>query len=244
MSSCTWPVSRTCLPEVEADEDQALLNDAIDTAVGVLWSFTGRQYGCCPRIIRPCPSPQWQSLWIPGRAWYPELNGGIWRNIGCACGPTCSRGGPGMVHLPGPVCSVTAVTVDGVVWAEDRYRLEGDWLYSTVGDWPDQDLQRPLGVPNTWSIEYLQGQPPPAGAATMVALLAKEFYTLCKGEKCSLPKRTEQVTRRGVTMKMADPEALFENYQTGVTQVDMWIAAHNPHRLSAPAAVSSPDFEG
>ncbi|CRY73576.1 hypothetical protein SAMN05421776_108214 [Nocardia farcinica] len=242
---CTWPVDYTCLPDVEAPEDVAILQQAVDTAVAVLWSFTGRQYGCCPRIVRPCPrdldGPRW---FLPGWSWFPELDGGVWRNISCSCGPTCRAGGPGVVHLPGPVCSVTSVTIDGAVIPSSAYVLEGDRLYSAVGEWPDQDLTRPAGSPGTWTVEYLQGQQPPAGAGMAVALLAKEFWSACRGEACALPKRVEQIARRGVSVRMADPAVLFEHFQTGIAQVDMWVAAVNPHRLSAPGAVSSPDFEG
>ena len=241
--SCLWPVSTRCLPEVTAPEDQAQLQQAIDTAVHVLWSFTGRQFGTCPIIIRPCPREHDRFVgWMPGYAWYPDLDSGVWRNIGCGCGSTCRVDGPGVVHLPGPVSSVTAVTVDGAVIDSSLYVLEGDRLYATSGRWPEQDLSKPAGSPGTWSIEYLQGVAPPAGAADAVGVLALEFWNLCRGQKCRLPRGTESVSRQGVSMKIADPTALFENMQTGIPEVDLWIAAVNPHRLSAPSAVSSPDY--
>ncbi|WP_280248808.1 hypothetical protein [Nocardia abscessus] len=243
--SCTWPVDRTCLPTVTAPEDQVRLQGAIDTAVAVLWSFTGRVFGCCPRIVRPCPRERAGTLvWLPGLLWWPELDGGVWRNVLCGCGPSCSVNGPGVVHLAGGVCSVTEVKIDGAVIDSSLYVLEGDRLYATSGRWPQQDLQKPAGSPGTWTVEYLEGAPPPAGAAQMVGLLAREFWNACTGGKCRLPRRVESVTRQGVSMRMMDPAALFEKKQTGIEEVDLWVAAVNPYGHSQPPAVSSPDYPG
>ncbi|WP_067671856.1 hypothetical protein [Nocardia miyunensis] len=241
--SCTWPVARTCLPEVTAEEDTVRLQAAIDTAVVVLWSFTGRQFGCCPVTVRPCVRNEDRPLaWLPGWMWFPELDGGVWRNVVCGCGPSCRVTGPGVVHLPGPVCEVTAVTVDGAQIDSNAYVLEGDRLYTRLGRWPEQNLRVPAGSPGTWSVEYLQGVAPPAGADQMVGLLAREFWNACTGEKCRLPKRVESVSRQGVSVKLSDPAALFDRQQTGIPEIDMWVAAVNPHHLSAPSAVSSPDY--
>ncbi|WP_280499026.1 hypothetical protein [Nocardia cyriacigeorgica] len=243
--SCQWPVATTCLPEVTAPEDKARLQAAVDTAVSVLWSFTGRQYGCCPRIVRPCPRDcDGPLFWLPGWSWYPELEAGVWRNITCSCGPTCTIGGPGVVHLPGPVCSVQEVTVDGAVIDSNLYVLEGDALYHRGGRWPDQDLTKPAGSPGTWTVSYLSGRTPPPGADQMVALLAKEFWAACTGGKCRLPRRVESLTRQGVSMKMSDPAVLFDQRVTGIPEVDLWISAVNPTQQIAPAAVFSPDFPG
>lgn len=244
MSPCTWPVSSACLPAITED-NAALVQAAVDTSVAVLWSFTGRQFGACPALVRPCPRERenWPWSWLPGYAWYPELDGGVWRNIGCGCGATCRVDGPGVVHLPGPVASIDSVTVDGAVIDSSLYVLEGDRLYATSGRWPEQDMGKPAGSPGTWSVEYLQGLEPPAGADQMVGILANEFYAACTGDKkCRLPKNVESLSRQGVSMKMADPAVLFGNMQTGLPEVDMWVAAVNPNRLSAPPVVSSPDY--
>lgn len=241
---CQWPVSRgTCLPAANDSEiDQVRLQECIDTAVGILWSFTGRRFGCCPRLIRPCPRQCDTPSWSPGFSFYPELDGGIWRNISCSCGPTCAVGGPGVVHLPGPVCSIESVTIDGAIIPSAGYVLEGDRLYSTVGEWPTQDLTAPAGSPNTWTVTYGQGVNPPAGAGQMVARLAKEFWDLCQTGKCQLPPRVQSVTRRGVNVQMSDPVELFDDMRTGIPEVDMWVMSVNPTKLHAPAMVSSPDY--
>jgi hypothetical protein len=240
---CTWPVDRSCLPDVDAELDIARMQEAIDTAVAILWAFTGRQFGQCPRIVRPCPQRDTNDAWwAPGWSWYVEL--AVWDNTPCGCGPRCRVGGPGVVHLPGPVHSITAVTVGDSVLASTAYRLEGDRLYAMSGRWPSQNLERPAGEPGTWSVEYLSGLEPPAGAALMVGKLALEFWNACTGGKCRLPPRVESVVRQGVSMKMADPAVLFEDRRTGIREIDLWILAHNPHQMTAPSSVSSPDYPG
>ena len=225
-----------------AEEDIAQMQGAIDTAVLVLWSLTGAQFGMCPRLARPCPSGRGES-WMPGWSWWVGT-AADWVSDPCVCGPTCRVGGPGVVHLPGPVYEVTAVTVDGVALAEDAYVLEGDRLYAVSGRWPNQDLSKPAGMAGTWTVEYLSGLEPPAGADTMVGLLALEFWNACNGGKCQLPKNVQSVARQGVSIKMKDAERLFKDRCTGVRLIDMWISAINPHQLVAPASVSSPDYPG
>lgn len=250
VAPCTWPVERTCLPVLDPtsetyEADVIRLQSCLDTAVGVLWAFTGRVFGCCPRLIRPCPAQSdvgW--YWSPGVSWYPVLDDGAWRNISCACGPACQVGGPGVVHLPGPVCDIVEVTVNGAVIPSTEYVLEGDRLYARSGEWPTQNLRAPAGSPGTWTVEYGYGWAPPAGAGQMVALLANEFWQACAGGKCRLPSRTQSLTRQGVAIQLMDPAELFSQFQTGISEVDLWIAAHNPHKLSMPPAVSSPDFPG
>lgn len=244
---CLWPADYACLPTPETEADSIAQQQAVDTAVAVLWAFTGRQYGCCPRIVRPCPSPDSADdvlrAWLPGTSWYPELDGGVWRNIGCGCDGACAVRGPGVVHLPGPVCSIEEVVIDGAWIDTDLYVLEGDRLYATSGRWPAQDLTRPAGSPGTWSVTYGQGLAPPAGAAQMVGLLAAEFVKARCGDKtCRLPKGVESITRNGVAIRMSDPSALFRDQLTGLPEVDMWVSAINPHRLAVPPVVSSPDY--
>lgn len=246
---CVWPVARECLPtDITAEEDRLRLQEAVDTAVGVLWALTGRQYGCAVTLARPCPSyAKWQDDYaaagVPAIGMTPVLWQGAWRNVGCGGG--CDQDGPSVVTLPGPVASIIEVAVDGVALDEDSYSLEGNKLIRAGGrEWPHQDLTRPYGEPGTWTVMYFRGVPPPPGAALAVAQLAREFWAVCSGGKCRLPKRTISVQRQGVTITRADPTDLLANKQTGIPEVDLWIAAHNPYGISEPARVGSPDVKG
>lgn len=236
-SPCSWPVDRECLPAVDGAAEQASRDAAEDMAVEVLWRLSGRQFGVCPVIIRPCPT----SCGTGGSAsfgWYPVLDGGIWRNIPCGCTGDCRRSGPTVVHLPGPVQSIVAVTINGVLQNSVDYRLEGDLLYRVGGAiWPDQNLQAPLDEPGTWSIEYMRGTPVPAGVGVLVGKLALEFYSACQGGKCRLPATVRSVSRNGVTYQVADPGAVYDRGYTGITEIDLWLASVNPNKLQRRASV-------
>lgn len=239
---CTWPVARHCLPTTS---EESLLAGSIDAAVGVLWALTGRRFGVCPTVARPCTNTAPSMVVAPHGPWMmPIIDSGVWRNISCG-DRSCRRESTSTVLLPGPVHEITGVAVDGVKLDPASYSVEGDWLYRADGTaWPDQNLTRPLGTPGTWSVTYMRGTPPPAGADTAVAALAGEFYNSCTDpEKCVLPRNVTQITRQGVTMQMADPQTIIEQGSTGLPEVDLWVRAHNPHRLAEPSQVWSPDME-
>ncbi|MCM6774980.1 hypothetical protein NDR87_26405 [Nocardia sp. CDC159] len=244
--SCQWPIDRSCWPELCSPIDKQRMQYAADCAVFVLWALTGRQFGVCPVLARPCPIPDADPLlgYVPigpgssgyygSPGWFPVWEGGAWRNISCGCPDRCSRTGMAVVHLPGPVRTVDAVTIAGGALADTEWALEGDYLYRTGGaQWPRQNLRAPLGEPGTWSVAYQRGYPPPPGAQTHVGQLALEFFNACSGGKCRLPKRVQTVARQGVSMQMIDPNDLFGAGLTGIDTIDLWIRAINPARLQA-----------
>lgn len=215
------------------------MQEAADTATRILWALTGRQFGVCPVIARPCPGRCTNDVDFGyGPGWWPVWENGAWRNLMCACGSRCQRTGPTVIHLPGPVQSVTKVTVEGVDLAPESYTLEGDFLYRAAGQaWPQQNLRAPLGEPGTWSVEYQRGTPPPPGAGLAVGKLALEFFNACSGGRCRLPARVQQISRQGVSMQMIDPNDLFGAGLTGISEIDLWIRAHNPNRLQTAPTV-------
>lgn len=237
---CTWPVDDTCRPEGSDDADWA---EAARTAVAVLWALTGRRFGVCPVEARPCP-PGSRTAPVPpapGPGWAPLLHDGTMRNVPTCVTPGCDRAGG--ILLPGPVHTILAVTVDGEEVDPATITRRGDVIHRHGGrPWPAQDLTRPSGEPGTWSVRYLRGTPPPAGAAGAAGALAREFHAACHGGRCRLPRRTEQVQRQGVTVTMVNPEEIYAAGATGLTEVDLWIQAHNPHRLQQPARAWSPDL--
>lgn len=245
--SCSWPVDRSCLPNATGDIEVAQQVDAENLAVQVLWALSGRQFGICPVIARPCPQPchalRAASLYsAPGSGWFfPIWDGANWRNVACGCGPTCSWQAPNVVHLASsvtlPVVEVVEVVIAGDVVPEEDYKLEGDLLYRISGNWPSQDLTKPLDEEGTWSVTYMRGIAPPPGTAKLVGLLAKEFLAACSGGKCRLPRRVRSVSRQGVTYDMVDPVDIYKDGKTGIPEVDLWLAAVNPHALQAPSVV-------
>lgn len=248
--SCEWPIDESCLPvlpESSSDDPEALatevaLEAAKMLAVEVLWSLSGRRFGVCPTVVRPCPQaypPGLSRRPMPGQYEIFSWRDYGWALTGCGCGSMCALTGPGMVHLPGPVSEVTAVYIDGVEIADSEYVVEGDVLYRTgAGWWPSQDLSRPATEAGTWKVEYLRGEPPPEGTAKLVGLLAAEFFNACTGGKCRLPRTVTEVSRQGVTHRMVDPNAIYSSGKTGIPEIDLWLSAVNPHHLlSAPSVL-------
>lgn len=244
--SCTWPVDRTCLPEAVSDVDVMQQQDAENLAVQVLWSLSGRQFGLCPVLARPCPSPCGglfavePTFGMPSTGWFfPVWDGTNWRNVACGCGPKCSWQAPNVIHLASrvalPVQEIQEVVIAGVVLDPSEYRLEGDLLYRVNANWPAQDLTRPLDEEGTWSVTYLRGNPPPPGSAKLVGQLAAEFLAACNGGKCRLPRRVKSVTRQGVSYDMVDPVDIYKDGKTGIPEIDLWLSAVNPnHIMAAP----------
>lgn len=237
---CDWPVDRSCLPVAESELDKVRQQDAEDLAVSVLWALSGRQFGVCPVRSRPCLTPclSYDTNWFSGPSFYPIWEDGHWRNITCGCGPKCAAVGPSVIHLAGPVVSVTEVNIEGAVLDESSYSLEGNLLYRTNGQvWPDQDLTRPLPEPGTWSVTYEKGVPVPAGVSVLVGILALEFLNACTGGKCRLPRRVETVSRQGVSYRMVDPADIYAARKTGISEIDIWLSSVNPHGNLAQATV-------
>lgn len=244
--TCSWPVDRSCLPTAETELDTLQQEAAEALAVQVLWALSGRQFGVCPVMARPCPPPcgtlTLTMSGVPHGGWYfPIWDGANWRNVACGCGPRCSYQSPNVIHLASrvglPIRGVVEVVIGGEVLPESDYRLEGDLLYRVSGPWPAQDLTRPLDEPGTWSVTYLRGNPPPPGTAKLVGLLAAEFLAACSGGKCRLPRRVRSVTRNNVSFDMVDPTDIYRDGKTGLSEIDLWLSAVNPHRLMYPPEV-------
>lgn len=245
MPMMPWPVAADLLPPTTTPDNVTRMQTAIDTATYILFVKTGAQYGLNRVIARPCPFVQDTTNDYTGhhRHITPVLYGGQWHNV--ACGGGCQSDGPGSIRLPGPVHLVEAVTVDGITIDPDGYSVEGDRIRRAGGRaWPDQNLQRPLGEPGTWSVLYLQGIAPPAGADAMVATLAGELYNAATGGKCRLPNQWQTVQRQGVTVTRMQPSELIELGLTGLPEVDMWVSSLNPNRITRPARVASVDTLG
>lgn len=242
--TCDWPIDRTCLPPLP-DEDAAdyaeklaQRNNAEDMAVFVLWALSGRRFGVCTATARPCPPLGWppsRTTWVTDD-WLGSVS------LGCGCLGHCVRTGPSMVHLPGPVAPPTnedpvVVVIAGEVLDPAEFTVEGDVLYRRGGKtWPGQNLARPLGEPGTWSVTYRRGVPAPAYTAPLAGQLAREFLAACSGGTCDIPRFLVSTSRQGVT-KTFDPAKIIAAGMTGLSDVDQWIGAVNPHRLQQPPEV-------
>jgi hypothetical protein len=108
-------------------------------AVDTLWALTGRRFnGPCPITVRPCRPDEDCRLstfervyWNPrgygqmgvtmGSGFVPTIVAGEVFNLACGCQNTCTCRATCEVFLPGPVCSVTEVKLDGEVIDPEQY---------------------------------------------------------------------------------------------------------------------------
>lgn len=251
---CDWPLVEDLACSALDDLDDYGLRDAIvETATSLLWNWTGRVFGLCPIVVRPCRRdcvPSTYEGWsgIPSSqyangAFLPVLIAGEWFNV--RCGRKCERcdcSATQQIELPGPIDTITSVVVDGVTLDPSAYRVDNrTWLVRTDGErWPTcQDLDAPPGAENTWSVAYEWGTPVPKGGQLAARILACEMAKSALGRDCELPQRVQSVSREGVSVAILDTFEGLEAGRTGIWLVDSWVTSvtRSPRR----ARVLSPD---
>lgn len=250
---CSWPlIEELACPDLD-QVDEPIREAIIETATSLLWNWTGRVFGECELTVRPCRQDCEQTTYhgwagVPSSQWLnqpflPVLINGEFYNLRCSrtC-RDCGCGNTPEIGLPGPVSEILAVTVDGEVIDPSAYRIDNrSWLVRTDGHrWPTcQDLGKPLGEPDTWSVDYRWGTPVPKGGQVAASVLACEMAKATLGRNCELPQRVQTVTREGVSMTILDTFEGLEAGRTGIWMVDSWVVSvtKSPRR----AQVLSPD---
>lgn len=225
----------------------AVSGTALQVASEVLYAMSGRQFGLCSVTIRPCRRScfgttwwnQWGGLWPQyGSVGYPfpALIRGQWYNLGCGgCSGDCSCSPVYEVALPGPVYDVPEVKVDGVVLADDAYRVDNYSLLVRLdgSDWPIcNDLNEADTEPGTWSVTFRTGVPVPTLGQVAVGQLTEQFtkLLLCD-DSCELPFNVTSISRQGVDISILSPDDIFKNKRTGLYLPDLFISTYNPSGL-------------
>jgi hypothetical protein len=254
---CTWPIDRCMLPPLpdplEPDYSEALgwQLAAEDVAVRILWALSGRQFGICQTMVRPCADEhqplrgRWGPVGVGYIAWMVLDD---WGDMDDAdswiCHGRCLISSPQAVHLPGPVYQDATgnypivVQIHDYVLDPNDYTVEGDVLHRRWEHWPRQNFARPLGEHNTWSVTYWRGTPPPAGAARFAGIMTKEIMLAGSGGKCRLPATVTSMSRAGVSYGVFNPQQIYDTGKTGIPEIDVWLASINPHHLlQAPSVI-------
>lgn len=255
MAVCEWPLIYPCETPVEngmtgcsaidslSEERRALVEQmAIDT----LFQWSGRVFGTCEAVLRPCTwecadSQNWTStFWgrgpypwmgVGSGTWIPQLIGGEWFNVGCGCLGSCSCDlrGPSSLMLPGPVQEVLKVMIDGEVLPSESYKvMYRRVLVRTDGEnWPAcQNLLADASQMNTFEVTYTKGIPVPPGGQFAAGTLACELAkALCNDSSCQLPKRLQTLSREGVTIGFQDQFESLDKNRTGIWTIDSWLAS-------------------
>lgn len=217
------------------------------SAANFLWRATGKRYGLCETTYRPCAS---RCAGTSGLM-YPAKIGADWVNLSCnACGDSCGCGGViSEIYIPGTY-AVTGIVVDGeeldpldTVLVYDYSRL----VRADGSAWPTcQDLSAPSdpvsGQAGTWQVTVLEGFPVPPGGELMAGILACELAKACTNDSsCRLPKRTQTISRNGITVGFQDMFDGLDEMKTGLWEVDAWIVANRFTGYQEPT-LASPDL--
>lgn len=231
----TWPVYWTC--EVSGYSPE-LTGYAVSAASHILWSLSGRRFGLCTAVLRPCADDCGDYRGVPlwdWRAGYelppwdlcrlPYCAGGCLG--GCACTHIPS------LRLPDTVHDVVEVKVDGTPMEAGDYRLERRLLSRVDGrSWPRcNDLALPDSQPGTWSVTARFGEDVPDSGRLAMGELTCEILKAGKGIDCRLPPGVTQLVRQGVTIQYPDVGQLLKDGRTGLYLTDLFLAAENPTRL-------------
>jgi hypothetical protein len=248
-----WDVEvSACCPGVTGSEETVLAG--LEYGAFTVWAATGRRFGLCPRVARPCgrtcnSNGTYGYYWSEG-TWLPYIFNGAWRNCWCACNGLsgcCSCEPACQILLPSPAYSITQVTQDGVVVDPNTYRVDnGRWLVRTHNESSDdcwiqcQDYNQNSG-PGTLIVEYMQGIPVPNILRNAAGELACEWIKSCQGLPCRLPQRVTSIARQGVSISMVNVDDLLKMGLTGVQTVDQVIRSFNPYGLVSRMGIASPD---
>lgn len=252
----TWEPVYACPLPTGAE---AVTGAALEAAVNLLWSLSGRQFGLCTKLLRPCRRECYTAPWpsygygawggtVGGYGWpFPALVAGEWINLACgACGEGCSCSTLSEAILPGPIYDVTEVKVDGVVLTPvDDYRVDNFRRLVRLGGetWPIcNDLNLDDDQDGTWSVTIRIGKPLPQLGKLALGVLVTEFVKLILcDDTCALPRQVQSVSRQGVNMEFISPDGSFGIDQIGLYLPDLFINTYNPNRLMSRAKIYNVD---
>lgn len=247
MVPCNWPVSYeqcgACEPLEWFSEDAQETFE--EMAVEYLWNWTGRIYGTCPVVLRPCRNTDQREFaamystfygrgpyGMHSETWGPVLIGGEWFNLYCGCcgSDRCScTGDTNALIIPGPIVSVEEILIDGNPLDPAAYRVDDRKMIVRLDGlrWPScQNMSAPPTDSGTWQISYTRGTPVPKGGEVAAGILALELMkAACNDASCQLPKRVQSITRQGVTVAVLDSFSDVQEGRTGIWLIDAWLTS-------------------
>lgn len=237
-----------CLDQIAYIDFDTYLQQASE----LLYQLSGQQFsGICTETIEPCsqrfsghPTQFEPFMTAPIRHLHPQ-SPFPW--TGCGHDNPCGCPGFPAIQIPRidviDVISVTLTNSSGDVITYTAYdgvfELEGDFLLRVDGDrWPTCDPD--------FTVTYEFGTAPPTSGVQAAAVLACELLLACNPEalpdaKCRLPRNISSISRQGVSVIF---ERLTRNrgpFRFGIWEIDVFLEAYNPHGVSAPSVVMSPD---
>jgi hypothetical protein len=247
-----WPVSGCATLE---DYNPAVTGVGMMAASELLWAASGRQFGTCEVVMRPCSRQcmdqpfggwWWRSEGFHGGWPYGPVHGGWVAAVCGSCTGGCSCTSAAQLALPAAVQAVSEVTIDGAVLPPSGYAFyPGPGLPRVVrldgGEWPFCQDWGALAGEGVFEVTTVFGQDVPALGTLAMGEVLPEVLKACTTGDCRLPAGTvRSKTRQGVQKIFVDPAAL-EKGRVGLPLTDRFLHAFNPHGLTEGARVWNPD---
>lgn len=242
-----WPLPPSGCPSLTGSP--AVTGAAVMAASEVLWALSGRRFGDCSIMVRPCrtrcgPSgvSWWNGWWWDGG--WPDVPFGPtwWLDAVCGrCGGGCSCTNADTLMLPSPAQRVTQVLIDGVELAEGSgwALYDGTTLVRTDGGlWPlCQDWTIPVSGVGAWSVTAVYSQPVPMIGQLALGELAAELTKACNDEPCRLPRTMTSNTRQGVAQQFPSVKDLMDAGMAGLSMLPVvrtFLGTVNPDGIAEP----------
>lgn len=203
---------------------------AAEAASYILYRLTGEKY---PGVLGPVTE------------WYGRRGSSCWScfgNLGeteLALAPHGHRYFEGSVQglrLRGnPIVSVSSVTTAaGALPSADYQVANRSVLYRTN--------RTPWNFDSGVTVTYIYGQnPPPLGRLAAIKLGNELVLSVTDPDACSLPANVTNVTRLGLSFALSNTAALAALRQTGIFEVDLFVAVSNPSGALKRPRIFSPD---
>lgn len=267
-----WEPDENCLnlPEGTTEAQRELWRRV---AAAILYNRTGQRFGDgCSVSVRPCRkscADAYSRYFNQGQflgtgfqftgPYVPYMVDGEMRNASlCGCATDCHCGSELCeIELPGPIRDIVEVNIDGVVLDSAVYfsydarflvlRPEVADVHPELGItcWPMcQDLSRPRGLQNTFTVSYSTGIAVPFMAQLAMSEIMNHLAQQC-GDGCGCGVGSRQnlsrLSRQGVDLEFADPQEVFTDGRIGLPISDLFVQTYNPGNLPRQMRVLSPD---
>lgn len=235
-----------CLDLTNSDH-LTLWNEAWRIASSYVFNCTGQRWPgkCLTETVRPCVPPvcpKGCECYDCGRYSYLNIDDAF-------CWPVCEITS---IDIAPNYCQPEAVTLTAGngfrlerVMGCHRIALEDD--SGCCGNFPRQDLCKPLGEDCTWSITALTGCNPPPEILRGTAALACDIAQECIDTKCGLPRNVSTASFSGVTVNFDEGRGktidvqilrdLFDKYSTDDRIVEQFLNPCQPvtfHHVDGP----------
>lgn len=230
--STLWVSPQELSGSLSSEPDAA---EACQIASFILWGLSGRRYTRTRTVTEryecACRSDDRGQVRGIGFNVFPVLDDGSVKNLpasGCGCSTAHAR-----LRLRGtPVRTVQTVLRGSEEVSPGSYRV----LNSVI-------LELDSGDACGLTVTYTHGTGIPAAGRAAARKLAEELLKGWIGdEECSLPARTTNVSREGISFTIIDKQDFLDDLRTGIYEVDLFLRAVNPDKARAKARVFSPDM--